>query len=137
MIKREIEQKFKNLSKQRKIILLTGVRGVGKSTLVNSIKENNRMYITLDDLKLRELAEDDPKLFLMNYKRPIIIDEVQYAPNLFSYLKMEVDKTNDKGSIWLTGSQRFELMKNVSESLAGRIAIIELSSLSYAEKKRF
>lgn len=137
MIKREIEQKFKNLSKQRKIILLTGVRGVGKSTLVNSIKENNRMYITLDDLKLRELAEDDPKLFLMNYKRPIIIDEVQYAPNLFSYLKMEVDKTNDKGSIWLTGSQRFELMKNVSESLAGRIAIIELSSLSYAEKKGF
>lgn len=137
MIKREIEKKFKKIANQRKIILLTGARQVGKSTLVKSIKEKNRTYITLDDLKLRELAENDPKLFLMNYPRPIIIDEVQYAPNLFSYLKMEVDENNKKGSIWLTGSQKFELMKNVSESLAGRISIIELSSLSYAEKKGF
>ena len=77
------------------IILLTGARQVGKSTFVKSIKEKNRTYVTLDDLKLRELATDNPKLFLMNYQRPIIIDEVQYAPNLFSYLKMEVDENNE------------------------------------------
>ena len=137
MIKREIEKKFKNLSKQRKVILLTGARQVGKSTLVKEIKEKERTYVTLDDLNLRELAQNDPQLFLLNYKRPLIIDEVQYAPNLFSYIKMEVDNNNEKGSIWLTGSQRFELMKNVSESLAGRVSILELSTLSYAEKKGF
>ena len=137
MIKREIEKKFKKLSKQRKVILLTGARQVGKSTLVKEIKEKERTYVTLDDLNLRELAQNDPQLFLLNYKRPLIIDEVQYAPNLFSYIKMEVDNNNEKGSIWLTGSQRFELMKNVSESLAGRVSILELSTLSYAEKKGF
>ncbi len=137
MIKREIEKKFKNLSKQRKVILLTGARQVGKSTLVKEIKEKERTYVTLDDLNLRELAQNDPQLFLLNYKRPLIIDEVQYAPNLFSYIKMEVDNNNEKGSIWLTGSQRFELMKNVSESLAGRVSILELSTLSYAEKRGF
>ena len=121
MIKREIEKKIEKVNEQRKVLLLTGARQVGKSTLVNSIKEKERTYITLDDLNLRELAQNDPKLFLMNYERPIIIDEVQYAPNLFSYIKMEADKTKDKGSIWL----------------AGRISIVELSSLSYAEKKCF
>ena len=136
-MKREIEEKFKKLSNERKVILLTGARQVGKSTFIKDIKENNREYVTLDDLNLRELAQDDPKLFLMNYKRPIIIDEVQYAPNLFPYIKMEVDNTKDKGSIWLTGSQKFELMQKVSESLAGRVSILELSSLSYAEKNGF
>ena len=136
-MKREIEEKFKKLSNERKVILLTGARQVGKSTFIKDIKESNREYVTLDDLNLRELAQDDPKLFLMNYKRPIIIDEVQYAPNLFPYIKMEVDNTKDKGSIWLTGSQKFEFMQKVSESLAGRVSILELSSLSYAEKNGF
>ena len=137
MIKREIEQKFKNLSKTRRVVLLTGARQVGKSTFVKSIKGKNRTYVTLDDLSLRELAQNDPKLFLMNYTGPIIIDEVQYAPNLFSYIKMDVDNTEEKGKYWLTGSQKFELMKNVTESLAGRVSILELPSLSYAEKKGF
>ena len=136
-MKREIEEKFKKLSSERKVILLTGARQVGKSTFIKDIKESNREYVTLDDLNLRELAQDDPKLFLMNYKRPIIIDEVQYAPNLFPYIKMEVDNTKEKGSIWLTGSQKFELMQKVGESLAGRVSILELSSLSYAEKNGF
>ena len=127
MIKREIEKKFKELSNSRKIVLITGARQVGKSTFVKSIKEKNRTYITLDDLSLRELAQNEPKLFLMNYKGPIIIDEVQYAPNLFPYIKMEVDESNEKGKYWLTGSQKFELMKNVSESLAGRVSILEMS----------
>ncbi len=137
MIKREIEKKFKESSNSRKIVLITRARQVGKSTFVKSIKEKNRTYITLDDLSLRELAQNDPKLFLMNYKGPIIIDEIQYAPNLFPYIKMEVDESNEKGKYWLTGSQKFELMKNVSESLAGRVSILEMSSLSFSEKKGF
>ena len=133
MIKREIEKKFKKISDTRKVVLLTGSRQVGKSTFVKSIKENNRTYVTLDDLALRELAQNDPKLFLMNYSGPLIIDEVQYAPNLFSYIKMDVDESNQKGKYWLTGSQKFELMKNVVESLAGRVSILSMSSLSYSE----
>lgn len=137
MIKREISQKLKNLSDTRKVVLITGARQVGKSTLVKELCEKDRTYITLDDLNLRELAQNDPKLFLMNYPGRLIIDEVQYAPNLFPYIKMEVDNSNEKGKYWLTGSQKFELMKDVSESLAGRLSILELSSLSFAEKKGF
>ena len=137
MIKREIEEKFKKISNSRKIVLITGARQVGKSTFIKSVQEENRTYITLDDLTLRDLAINDPKLFLMNYKGPVIIDEVQYAPNLFPYIKMDVDENNEKGKYWLNGSQRFELMKNVSESLAGRVSILEMSPLSYAEKKGF
>ena len=137
MIKREVENKFKALSESRKVVLITGARQVGKSTFVKMIKEEDRTYITLDDLSLRELAQNDPKLFLMNYKGKLIIDEIQYAPNLFSYIKMDVDESNEYGKYWLTGSQRFEFMKNVNETLAGRISIIEMSTLSFAEKENF
>lgn len=136
MINREICEKFKMLSSSRKVILITGARQVGKSTLVKELCGKDRT-VTLDDITLRELAQNDPKLFLMNYPGPLIIDEVQYAPNLFPYIKMDVDNTLEKGRYWLTGSQKFELMKNVSESLAGRISILELSSLSVAEKEGF
>ena len=115
MIEREMTERFKRLSNTRKVVLITGARQVGKSTFVKSIKEEARKYITLDDLNLRELAINDPKLFLMNNQGPLIIDEVQYAPNLFSYIKMDVDNSDEKGKYWLTGSQKFELMKNVSE----------------------
>ena len=135
MLKREIEKKFKELSNTRKVVLLTGARQVGKSTLMKELKEDDREYITLDDLVVRGLAKNDPKLFLMSHPGKIIIDEVQYAPELFPYIKMEVDKTNEKGRFWLTGSQKFSLMQNVSESLAGRISILEMSSLSDSEKE--
>lgn len=137
MINREVQEKFESLSKTRKVILITGARQVGKSTFVKHIKDDDRTYVTLDDLSLRELAQNDPKLFLMNYSGKLIIDEVQYAPNLFSYIKMDVDDSNEYGKYWLTGSQKFELMKNVDETLAGRISIIEMSTLSYAEKEGF
>ena len=137
MIKREIEEKFQTLANTRKVVMITGARQIGKSTFVKEMKEKNRTYVTLDDLSLRELAKSDPKLFLMNYKGPVIIDEVQYAPNLFPYIKLDVDNSNEVGKYWLTGSQKFELMKNVTESLAGRVSILEMSSLSYAEKKGF
>ena len=137
MIKRDIDEKFKKISETRKVVLITGARQVGKSTFVKSIKESDREYITLDDWNLRALANEDPKLFLQRYNGKLIIDEIQYAPALLSYIKMDVDNTNEKGKYWLTGSQRFELMKNVPESLAGRISILKMSSLSLAEKKGF
>lgn len=137
MIKRDIEEKFKKISETRKVVLITGARQVGKSTFVKSIKENNREYVDLADWNLRTLANEDPLLFLQRYNGKLIIENVQYAPALLSYIKMDVDNTNEKGKYWLTGSQRFELMKNVSESLAGRISILEMSSLSLAEKMGF
>ena len=134
MIKRSITDKFLDLSNSRKVVLITGARQVGKSTFVKDLKEEDREYITLDDMTIRNLAKTDPKLFLMNHQGKVIIDEVQYAPELFSYIKKEVDESNEKGRFWLTGSQKFSLMNNVSESLAGRVSILEMSSLSYNEK---
>lgn len=123
------------MSETRKIVLVTGPRQVGKTTMLKMIAEKERKYVSLDDLNIRKLAQDDPKLFMMNYKAPIIIDEIQYAPELLSYIKSEVDNYSEKGSYWLTGSQKFHLMKGVSESLAGRVGILEMTSLSYSEKK--
>lgn len=134
MIKRAIIDRFLDLSNSRKVVLITGARQVGKSTFVKDLKEEDREYITLDDMTIRNLAKTDPKLFLMNHPGKVIIDEVQHAPELFPYIKMEVDDSNEKGRFWLTGSQKFSLMNNVSESLAGRVAILEMSSLSYDEK---
>ena len=116
-------------------MLVTGARQVGKSTFILDLKEKDREYITLDDISLRDLAINDPKLFLMNYPGKVIMDEEQYVPELFPYIKIEVDISNEKGRFWLTGSQKFSLMKNISESLAGRVSILEMSSLSYNEKK--
>lgn len=131
-IKRTAEDVIKKLSNQFKVILVTGARQVGKSTLLKHC-DKNRNYVTLDDLTEREMAINEPKLFLENHKAPLIIDEIQYAPNLLSYIKLIVDNSEEKGQYWLTGSQQFHLMKNVSESLAGRVGIIDLMGLSLAE----
>ena len=134
---RNIKDNFLIYNKAFKSILLTGPRQVGKTTFLLDIKEDERKYVTLDDLELRKIAKENPKQFIEMYSPPAIIDEIQYAPALLSYIKMDVDNTNEKGKYWLTGSQRFELMKNVPESLAGRISILKMSSLSLAEKKGF
>ncbi len=131
-IKRTSEDVIKKLSKHFKVVLVTGARQVGKSTLLKHCDEN-RNYVSLDDLSERELAINEPKLFLETHKTPLIIDEIQYAPNLLSYIKLIVDKSDKKGQYWLTGSQQFHLMKNVSESLAGRVGILDLMGLSLAE----
>ena len=131
-IKRTSEDVIKNLSKQFKVVLVTGARQVGKSTLLKHCDEN-RNYVSLDDLSERELAINEPKLFLETHKAPLIIDEIQYAPELLSYIKLIVDKSDKKGQYWLTGSQQFHLMKNVSESLSGRVGILDLMGLSLAE----
>ncbi|MCF6265654.1 MAG: ATP-binding protein [Desulfuromusa sp.] len=115
------------------VLLLTGARQVGKTTLLEMCSDNHMNYVTLDDLDIRGLAQNDPGLFMQTYKTPLIIDEVQYAPQLFSYIKMVVDKEKKNGLFWLTGSQKFHLMRGVSESLAGRVAILDLLGLSQCE----
>jgi len=132
-VKRSIEKVVTQASASFKCLLLCGPRQVGKTTLLESIAEVNRKRVTLDDPQLRSLAKSDPALFLSSYPPPVLIDEVQYAPELFPYIKMRVDRSSQTGQYWLTGSQPFHLMKNVSESLAGRVAILTLQGLSTAE----
>lgn len=133
-IKRSCESVIKKQEKMFKAILITGARQVGKTTMLKNIKSNTK-YITLDDIILRQSAIEDSNLFFKSNKPPIIIDEIQYAPNLLSNIKMIVDNSEEKALFYLTGSQQFNLMKNVSESLAGRIGIINLLGLSLREIK--
>lgn len=133
MYQREATEIIKNISETFKVLLVTGPRQVGKTTLLLSLKPKNMNYVTLDDEVLRKQANEDPKLFLEANPAPLLIDEVQYAPNLFSYIKINVDKKKENGQYWLTGSQQFHLMKNVSESLAGRVGIVNLNSFMYSE----
>lgn len=135
-IPRAIEETFIRLSAEFPAILLTGPRQVGKTTMLEKLmrEENHgREYVTLDDLTEREMAKNDPKMFFQIHKPPVFIDEVQYAPELFSYIKMHIDKTHNPGDFWLTGSQAFKLMKGVHESLAGRVCLLNMSSMSQAE----
>ena len=113
--------------------LLTGPRQVGKTTLLETCAKENLTFVSLDDLEQRALAQSDPALFLQTHKPPVMIDEVQYAPILFSLIKKIVDKDKRPGLFWLTGSQKFHLMAGVSETLAGRVAILDLLGLSQAE----
>lgn len=132
-IKRDIEDKIIALSKEYSCILITGPRQVGKTTVLRQLMDDNREYVTLDDMEERSLAKRDPAMFLQMHSTPIMIDEVQYAPELFSYIKMEIDKGAAPGTYWLTGSQAFKLMELAQESLAGRVAILHMSSLSQHE----
>lgn len=132
-IKRDIEDKILALSKEYSCILVTGPRQVGKTTALLRLMADNREYVTLDDLEERSLAKRDPAMFLQIHSTPIMIDEVQYAPELFSYIKIEIDKGAAPGTYWLTGSQAFKLMELAQESLAGRVAILHMSSLSQHE----
>lgn len=132
-IKRDIEDKIIALSKEYSCILITGPRQVGKTTVLTKLAESDREYVTLDDLEERALAKRDPAMFLTMHSTPIMIDEVQYAPELFSYIKIEIDKGAAPGTYWLTGSQAFKLMELAQESLAGRVAILHMSSLSQHE----
>jgi predicted AAA+ superfamily ATPase len=133
---RTIEPKLLNLSDGFPVILLTGSRQVGKTTLLEKIGGKERGYVSLDDPIVRELATSEPQLFLQRFAPPITIDEIQYAPTLLPYIKLEVDRSRRNGSYWLTGSQQFPLMKGVTESLAGRVAIVTLAGLSLRERLR-
>ena len=133
MYKREIEKRIDKISKTFRVLVVTGPRQVGKTTLLESMMPEGMTKISLDDETLRREAKENPKIFLDTYKPPLFIDEVQYAPELFPYIKMKVDETDEMGMYWLSGSQAFNLMKNVSESLAGRAGIVEMNSFAYAE----
>ena len=133
-ITRNIEQTINRISSQFKVLLLTGARQVGKTTLLKHLAQGSgRTYVTLDDLAVRSLALSDPALFLQRYTPPLLIDEIQYAPQLLNYIKIYADNGAHNGDIWLTGSQRLPLMQGVTESLAGRVGIIDLQGLSANE----
>ncbi|MBQ3656204.1 MAG: ATP-binding protein [Bacteroidales bacterium] len=134
-IKRIIEEHLKYLSQHFPVIALTGARQTGKTTVMKHVFGNIEgiKYVTLDYPAIRNLAQNDPELFLQQYPAPVIIDEIQYAPQLFPYIKIRVDKDRKNGQYFLTGSQMFRFMKNVSESLAGRAAVVSLYGMSRAE----
>ena len=131
-IERHCEQAIKRMEKNFSAVLVTGMRQVGKTTMLQKIHPDMN-YVTLDDLKILQSAKEDPSLFFEVYKPPVIVDEVQYAPDLFPYVKMKSDRNRKKGMFFMTGSQSFHLMKNVSESMAGRVGIIQLAGLSLRE----
>ncbi len=132
-ITRTIERFFLQASKQFPVMLMTGPRQTGKTTFLRHIAEKNRSYASLDDPLLRALARDEPALFLQRFTTPVLIDEIQYAPQLLPYIKMAVDNDSEAGQFWLTGSQQFHLMKNVTESLAGRVGVVNLLGFSRRE----
>jgi predicted AAA+ superfamily ATPase len=134
-IKRTLIQSIKETSTRFKVLMVTGPRQVGKITLLQEAQEDARSYVTLDDLGTRFAAQQDPAGFLDRLSLPVLIDEVQYAPELFPYIKIAVDKSKKTGLFWLTGSQQFDMMKNVTESLAGRVAILNLQGISLAEEQ--
>ena len=139
MINRTIYNYVQKMIKTNPVTLITGARQVGKSTLCKLlVKEYNFNYVSLDNIRERESAINDPELFLKIHKWPLIIDEVQYAPILFNCLESIVNKkrleTGEANGMYiLTGSQKFKLMQNVTESMAGRVGVINMSTLSYNE----
>jgi len=131
--KRTIEACLRSISNTFPVLVLTGPRQSGKTTLLQAMSGPERKYVALDNPTDRILAKSEPELFLQRYPPPVIIDEVQYAPELFDYIKIHVDKYKNCGDYWLTGSQTFHLMKNVTESLAGRAGIARILGLSNTE----
>lgn len=132
-IKRDMEGLVLSLSKEYSCILVSGPRQVGKSTMLRHIMGSDRNEVTLDDLNERALAKTDPEMFLAMHPAPVLIDEIQYAPELFPYIKIKIDNGAPAGSYWLTGSQAFKLMQLAQEALAGRVALLHLSSISQNE----
>lgn len=132
-VHRQIESLFAEASDFFKVVLLTGPRQVGKTYMLKHMMSDNRTYVSLDDDSLRSIAQKDPALFFQMYKPPVLIDEVQKAPQLFNEIKRICDNTEEKGLFWLTGSQKFKLLQNVSETLSGRIGILNLYGFSTKE----
>ncbi len=133
-IARSLEPVVEQVTKEYPVVLVTGPRQVGKTTMLQKLMEGtDRNYVSLDDLNERSLAKTDPQLFIELHKPPVLIDEVQYAPELFTYIKVYADSHHNAGDFWLTGSQVFKLMKGVQESLAGRVAVLSMTTLSQAE----
>ena len=136
-IHRHLERKFTKMNEFFKVLLVTGARQVGKTTMLKHLCRNqNRTYISLDNEQACDLARRDPVMFFQAYKPPILIDEIQYAPSLFRQIKILCDESEEPGRFWLTGSQHYGIMSSVSESLAGRIGIMNMFGLSQSEKQQ-
>ena len=133
MYERTLSQTIELVDANFRVLLLTGPRQVGKTTLLEMCSGKGRNHVSLDNLEAREMALNNPGMFLRKHEPPLIIDEVQYAPDLFREIKIAVDREKKKGMYWLTGSQKFELMRGVTESLAGRVGIVDMLGLSQAE----
>ncbi|MDD4160578.1 MAG: AAA family ATPase [Synergistaceae bacterium] len=131
-IHRHAEKTVIAIAKMFGAILVTGPRQVGKTTLLKRITEEFS-YVTLDDPIMLQSAREEAGTFFKNTPPPIFVDEVQYAPNLFPYIKMMIDSEHKKGQFYMSGSQQFLMMKDVTESLAGRLGLIELPGLSLRE----
>jgi predicted AAA+ superfamily ATPase len=123
------------LSNSFKAVLITGSRQVGKTTFLKNVAEINRKYVTLDNPSDLELAKTEPRLFFERYDPPVLIDEIQYAPELFVHIKMILDNSDKPGRIWMTGSQQYDMMRGITESLAGRIAILDMLGFSIYERE--
>lgn len=130
---RTIEKTIRRVNAAFPVMLVTGPRQVGKTTLLEKIAEPNRKKVSLDNPTIRVMAKTDPELFLQRYAPPVLIDEVQYAPELFPYIKIIADQRKQPGDFWLTGSQIFRMMKNVTETLAGRVGIVPMLGLTNNE----
>lgn len=133
-IKRDLERVVLQASEEYPAVIITGSRQIGKTTMLQKLmKGTTRSYVTLDDLTERALAQNDPEMFLQLHKPPVLIDEVQYAPQLFTYIKIHADRDQRPGDFWMTGSQSFKLMKLAGESLAGRACILHMCVMSQNE----
>jgi uncharacterized protein len=132
-VTRTLEGFVKSAARQFPVLLVTGARQVGKTTFLQHLSAAERTYVTLDDPLVLSLAKEDPALFFQRFTPPLLIDEIQYAPELLPHIKMEVDRTRRPDLFWLTGSQHFHLMQGVSESLAGRVGVLRLLGLSRRE----
>ncbi len=135
MINRDLTKKIKKYIKNYPVVALVGPRQSGKTTLLKNLFSEIK-YVSLEDLDVRIFAESDPRGFLNTYKPPVIFDEVQKVPQLFSYIQTEVDKNNKAGQYILSGSQNFNLIEKITQSLAGRVGILTLLPLSVNEIKK-
>ncbi len=133
-IHRTLENHISQASNHFPVVMVVGARQVGKTTILQKLSSSGRTYVSLDDPLLLDLARSDPALFLQRFPGNVLIDEIQYAPGLLPYIKMEVDNQHQAGRFWLTGSQQFHLMNEVTESLAGRVGIIQMLGLSLRER---
>lgn len=132
-ITRQLEQVILRANEMFPVVMVTGPRQVGKTTLLEKLSEEKRNYVSLDSPLNREMAINEPELFLQRFPPPVLIDEFQYAKELLPYIKIHADKNKRNGDYWLTGSQMFHMMQQVSESLAGRVAVIPMQGLSISE----
>ena len=134
-LERTLSPEIIRVSGNDKTLLINGARQIGKTTLLKNTAGTGRKYVTLDNKADLLFAKTDPKGFLATYSPPLIIDEIQYAQELFPYIKMLTDSSDERGRIWMTGSQQYNMMGNITESLAGRVVIVDMLGFSIYERE--